>query len=459
MARMSSEVETCIAALLRGLEPLLKPSPAIGHKWHIVSSTRHGHQAVQRPVMNEPLALSFSYGRAMNQIAALPTYEAARQAFTADSITSDGPRLAGYHATFDRVLQYLICGAGKTREARVQISHSKATELFRAFRTILGGNSITLHARARLLGARLTRKRLVLSESLDLYRLSTRERNERAVILDAHSRRDWDDSELLNYTSEVRQTVTVKVERNKESAFFRAHDEGAAQAVACLSTAMDAVLVAARGDVTIGPVDIRGGLPGMPTGRSRLTRTALTHLPFPGLIALGAANSERLRTAYAIMSGGNADTTLARALHRFVLGRQRVDLIDRVVDYVIAWEAILLTQNGQAVMEELAYRFALNGTAVLVNAGKERDRPLAFRRMKSAYSLRSAIVHGGGEKVLGKAIKPAGFVQVSQVCEFLEEGFRSALFWLLSTKREDRPYRYAGGWENLTWGIKVPQAT
>ena len=70
------------------------------------------------------------------------------------------------------------------------------------------------------------------------------------------------------------------------------------------------------------------------------------------------------------------------------LGRTRFD--DRIVDYAIGLEALLLTPSENA---ELSYRFALRGATVLGESGE--DGLLAFQALKGFYKARSTIVHGG----------------------------------------------------------------
>jgi hypothetical protein len=158
----------------------------------------------------------------------------------------------------------------------------------------------------------------------------------------------------------------------------------------------------------------------------------------------------RVRVAYSLL-GETADKTLARALHRFVLGRQRHDLVDKLVDYVIAWEGLLLTQEGQDLAQELSYRFAVNASALMAVCRKLT--PLdSFAKFKSAYSTRSAVVHGGDNRKRDSALAAGGFSNPQQLCTFLEDSFRAGVFWLAGRKPADRPYRAKRGWELLLWG-------
>lgn len=78
------------------------------------------------------------------------------------------------------------------------------------------------------------------------------------------------------------------------------------------------------------------------------------------------------------------------ALRRFNLAYERALPEDRLIDYAIALEALLLRGDEQ---QELAYRLALRGSALL---GENPDaRFEIFSLLRAAYSTRSNVVHGG----------------------------------------------------------------
>jgi hypothetical protein len=99
------------------------------------------------------------------------------------------------------------------------------------------------------------------------------------------------------------------------------------------------------------------------------------------------------------------------ALRRFNLAYERALPEDRLIDYAIALEALLLKGDEQ---QELSYRLALRGSALL---GENPDARLEiFSRLRTAYSTRSNIVHGGS---------PPARVSVGSTCitlyRFVEE--------------------------------------
>jgi len=81
---------------------------------------------------------------------------------------------------------------------------------------------------------------------------------------------------------------------------------------------------------------------------------------------------------------------LSLPLRRLIDGLARTRFDDRIVDYAIGLEALLLKDSEQ---NELSYRFGLRGAMVLGEAGEDKHE--AFQDLKDFYNARSAIVHGG----------------------------------------------------------------
>ena len=81
------------------------------------------------------------------------------------------------------------------------------------------------------------------------------------------------------------------------------------------------------------------------------------------------------------------------AVRRFSMGCERSSAEDRLIDYVIALEALLLPDEK---IGEYRYRLSLRGAALL---GKDPlDRAAVKRNLAEAYDCRSSIVHGSKEK-------------------------------------------------------------
>ena len=82
------------------------------------------------------------------------------------------------------------------------------------------------------------------------------------------------------------------------------------------------------------------------------------------------------------------------ALSRFTSAFDRSTLQDRLIDLMIAAEAIFLQEDGSPEDRgELSFRMALRAAHFIVDP--TRDKVAIFDQMKKAYGLRSRLVHGG----------------------------------------------------------------
>ena len=92
--------------------------------------------------------------------------------------------------------------------------------------------------------------------------------------------------------------------------------------------------------------------------------------------------------------------SLGSSLRRFNTSYERWGDDDRIVDIVVALEAILLSGNEQL---ELKYRFALRGVALMNLPSDEGKR--VFENMGYAYEIRSHILHGERQQGVVKIMK------------------------------------------------------
>lgn len=115
-------------------------------------------------------------------------------------------------------------------------------------------------------------------------------------------------------------------------------------------------------------------------------------LPFrPPQYVLAASDGDGVRKILEQLAALNADKfrSLALALRRFNLSYDRHHPEDRLIDQMIAFEALYLSGDDRA---EKSFRLALRSSYFLEAGAQRKD---VYRDMKCAYNLRSAIVHGG----------------------------------------------------------------
>lgn len=120
------------------------------------------------------------------------------------------------------------------------------------------------------------------------------------------------------------------------------------------------------------------------------------------------------------------------ALRRFNLAYERMLLEDRLIDYIIAMEALLLKEQ-----DELAYRLSLRGSRLLGSDSEARHQ--IYTRLRTAYKLRSNIVHGdvvSGDVSLDQ--KRVTFAQfVDEIAEYVRSSIKKMLLLTESNNSED----------------------
>lgn len=77
------------------------------------------------------------------------------------------------------------------------------------------------------------------------------------------------------------------------------------------------------------------------------------------------------------------------AIRRFSTAGERTSAEDRIIDYLIAAEALFLTEEDA---QELSYRLAHRAACVLGDSPKSKRE--LFEKVRTAYRLRSKLVHG-----------------------------------------------------------------
>jgi hypothetical protein len=83
------------------------------------------------------------------------------------------------------------------------------------------------------------------------------------------------------------------------------------------------------------------------------------------------------------------------AVRRYSYAHERHRLEDKIVDLLVAADALFLSDYNKAdpYIGEIRFRMSLRAALFLDSNGEARKR--IFRQMRAAYDLRSSIVHGG----------------------------------------------------------------
>jgi hypothetical protein len=165
------------------------------------------------------------------------------------------------------------------------------------------------------------------------------------------------------------------------------------------------------------------------------------HTPrIPGSYVLNEDRARRIQSVRRLLatSEGCRAGLIESALHRFGLACTRIRDDDRLVDLVIAAEALFLSDSGSD-RGELRFRLALRAALLIESAGGDARRTYqAFRR---GYNLRSKIVHGG--------MPQADMLEERSFVAEFEELLRLALRHSLALPDHGNDFRRADFWEDM----------
>ena len=136
---------------------------------------------------------------------------------------------------------------------------------------------------------------------------------------------------------------------------------------------------------------------------------------------------------------------IALALRRLSYQAHRERIEDELVDILIAAEALYLSDVG---FEELGFRMALRAAALCDSQTLDMTPRNVFDLMKSAYGVRSKIVHGDVPKpkdlkLKGVQVPLAEFVQGIE--EVVRQGLREAL-----NRAASRRFKWPPDWDGMT---------
>jgi hypothetical protein len=368
--------------------------------------------------------------------------------FNNDKLFNDASRLAGAWGSYRQVLWYLIYKCGKFKHNKFIIDKNDIIQSISSLQHSFSAKSIHVITRSLLFGVILPAKKLELIDGITLYRLSQKDRD---YHLKYTSYTISESQTLLteSHSAEVRVTIDVPVARSENAAFFNAENIGVKLACNVTRNLLNALLLIKEGRIDLGPMITETDSPiqGIQT-----LGTYPIVIPLQSL-TLRMRDIPKIATAYSLVSENSQqlDPILVRAIHRFLLGRKRLNLIDKLVDYVIGWESLLLTVKGEGASQELAYRFSVNGASLIGKASKTKERQIYFRKMNAIYSLRSSVVHAGDQKKIDKELRAGDFEDFDSACIFLEANFRKVIWYLMESPKGKRPYSRKNGWEELLW--------
>jgi hypothetical protein len=172
--------------------------------------------------------------------------------------------------------------------------------------------------------------------------------------------------------------------------------------------------------------------------------------PYGGKFELSASEVSHFLDLWHMLEEGSA--RFGYSIHRFNLAFDRSLLADRIVDLVIAAEALFLSDLDEKYRGELRFRFALRAAKFIEHPDySEHD---IFRIMRQAYDARSAIVHGGFPRETGLPDNQSATLPT--FIDAIEELVRIGLRKALSMKKDGKKMRQAEYWDTLVFSRPNP---
>lgn len=374
-------------------------------------------------------------------------YQSLLEFIEQDSDFSNAPDKLGYWGRPEALIQRCLSESIRVEDGEVKFDSDTAKTMMSRLRVALNASEIAYEGRARLLGVKLSCACIPITSSISLVRLTKEEINERQSDIKWSYSTVKGPSGLLDHHTEIRMAASIPVDKNAELAILNTQNIASSESRTISQNVLSAVRLFMNGSFEIGPASTSCSIL---KGMSSSSIYRLYVSPHAA-VEIGASDGKELQRAYRIVSERTSDRVLGRGLNRFLLSRQRHDDLDKIVDYVIALESILLTINEKSADTELSYRFRLNGSSLLKASGVEPNPIISFEFMKGVYDVRSKIVHGADDDEIQTALKKTNLESLNVLAADLEEKLRLVIFWLSELNVNDRPYKKKNGWEHLLW--------
>ncbi len=297
-----------------------------------------------------------------------------------------------------------------------------------------GVNEITLIA--RLHGVRLESELVEIESDISLVRLDKEAINERQPLITELRTSPT----ILDYSD---SNVEIKIKKQYPISLGYNDMNWQNDLSYKLENTIKSIKLYRHGRFYVDPIRFYSSL----TGEISITR------PAPKFtidkVVLNTNDIDDLKKAFSIIKNISGDNVLERSFSRFLIGLNEGVPEEQIVDFIIAWESLLQTVDGNSNKAELAYRFSLNGAAILCEVDNNREFTETQTFMKEVYNIRSTVVHGGDSSTISKNLKKISFDSLINLNNEIAQLYRNTIFWLSELDKQERPYHKSFGWELL----------
>lgn len=358
-----------------------------------------------------------------------------------DSVKAIIP-IAGYDTKPKRLAEKLIENAFISSEK--QFNPEQLIKNLYKLQEIISNEYHNFTLIGRLHGIKLEVDLIEIESNISLVRLDDDAINERQpLILNSMS----DKFHIIDYSNsnvEIKIISSHKITPHGESSYFDVANKAQSELRLKLDNVVKAIKLYRYGNYEVYPVSCHSKL------RNGMTYSTIVPKHIFENISLNNTDIDGLKKAFSIVKTSiHQDGVLERSFSRFLIGMDESKPEERIVDFVIAWESLLLTVKKNPPQGETSYRFSINGAALLSAIDNSFDFIEMQRFMKGVYTIRSKIVHGEGAGSTSNELKKLKFDSLDVLNNRLSELYQKVIFWLVNLKKEDRPYEADSGWEIL----------
>ncbi|MDO9215407.1 MAG: HEPN domain-containing protein [Methylococcales bacterium] len=355
-----------------------------------------------------------------------------------DSVKSIVP-IAGYHTQPKRLAEKLIENAFISSEK--QFNPEKLIKNLYDLQLLISNEYHDFILIGRLHGIKLEVDLIEIESNISLVRLDDNAINERQpLILNSMS----DKFHIIDYSNsnvEIKITSLHKITPHGESSYFDVSNKVQSDLRLKLDNVVKAIKLYRHGNYEVYPVSYHSKLHNGMTYSPSVPKHIFEN------ISLNNTDIDGLKKAFSIVKTFiHQDGVLERSFSRFLIGMDESKPEERIVDFVIAWESLLLTVKKNPPQGETSYRFSINGAALLSAIDNSFEFIEMQRFMKGVYTIRSKIVHGEGVGSTSNELKKLKFDSLDVLNNRLSELYQKVIFWLVNLKKEDRPYEADSGW-------------
>jgi|GEM_PF-5664127 len=375
----------------------------------------------------------------------IPQWVSLENILDVEPVFHEGKTKLGSIGSPRQFIKHIIFHSLRDVEGNIRSAAFLAYKTFNELIWILENNVVEYIGCVRLLGIELE-SNMSLSDDMSVVNITTEDIKDREQVFES-SLGYFDNP--IEHNTELQIRIKVPIDPNQEGSVIQSSFTGLEILEELVTDFLTALYLLKQGEILIGTKVLYGGIFDRLTTVRDLTRNMLNKS-----VILGQDDAENLYSLYSLVNNSKSDKILRRSLNRFVMGRARSSHEDRIVDYAICLESLLLTDNGKATSGELSYRFRLNGSSLMKIISPSSVGRDAYNFMKHVYEVRSKIVHGESDESIIKIVKKAGFNSLMEFCQTLDATIREIIVWLLSMDQHQRPYIKQGAWEDLLWNTE-----